>query len=107
MKSYWVYILCSKKNGTLYICVTNDPVRRIYEHKIGFQKGFSKRYTVINLVHIEEFYDVKDAIHREKCIKKWNRAWKLRLIEQNNPAWEDLYTLTFGDIETGFPPPRE
>ena len=91
MKQYWVYILCSKRNGTLYVGVTNDLPRRIHEHKEHLTPGFTKKYDVTKLVHFEEFSVVEEAIHREKCIKKWNRQWKLRLIEENNPQWEDLY----------------
>lgn len=82
MKRYWVYILCSKRNGTLYTGVTNNLVRRVYEHKQKLMDGFTKKY-------------VNAAIAREKAIKKWNRLWKLRLIEQHNPEWEDLYELLF------------
>lgn len=91
MKKYWVYILCSKKHGTLYIGVTNDIYRRAYEHKQKLVEGFSKKYAVTQLVHVEEFVDVREAISREKCLKKWNRSWKLRLIEEHNPEWKDLY----------------
>ncbi len=91
MNSYWVYILASQRNGTLYIGVTNDLVRRIYEHKSKFIGNFTKKYNVIQLVYVEEFQNVNEAIYREKCIKKWNREWKLRLIEEQNPHWRDLY----------------
>ena len=91
MKQYWVYILCSKRNGTLYVGVTNNLPRRIHEHKEHLIPGFTKKYDVTKLVHIEEFSTIDEAIHREKCIKKWNRQWKLRLIEENNPQWNDLY----------------
>lgn len=89
--SYWVYILCSKRNGTLYIGITNDIVRRVYEHKNKLIPGFTKQNSVDRLVHTEEFSYVIDAIQREKRLKKWNRKWKLRLIEENNPEWNDLY----------------
>lgn len=91
MKSYWVYILASQRNGTLYIGVTNNILRRIYEHKAKYVKGFTTIYNVTRLVHVEEFYSINEAIHSEKCIKKWKRAWKLRLIEEHNPNWDDLY----------------
>ena len=91
MKQYWVYILCSKRNGTLYVGVTNNLLRRIHEHKEHLIPGFTKKYNVTKLVHIEECSTIDEAIHREKCIKKWNRQWKLRLIEENNPQWNDLY----------------
>jgi putative endonuclease len=88
---YFVYILASAKNGTLYIGVTNNLVRRIYEHKNNLTKGFTERYSVDKLVHFEQFDDIHNAIQREKCLKKWNRAWKIRLIERTNPGWHDLY----------------
>ena len=91
MKSYWIYILSSKKNGTLYIGVTNNLARRVYEHKEKLLAGFSKRYNVNMLVYAEEFNNINEALHREKSIKKWNRKWKLRLIEEQNPDWNDLY----------------
>jgi putative endonuclease len=95
MQRYWVYILASRKNGTIYIGVTGDLPRRIYQHKEKLVEGFTKKYNVTHLVYAEEFQDIKDAIHREKCIKKWNRAWKLRLIEAQNPDWKDLYESIF------------
>ncbi len=91
MKSYWVYILASKKNGTLYVGVTTDLCRRIYQHKQKLIDGFTKKYNITQLVYVEELQDVHDAIHREKCLKKWNRVWKLKLIEEHNPDWHDLY----------------
>ena len=91
MKSYWVYILTSKENGTLYVGVTNDLSRRIHQHKRKLIDGFTKKYNITQLVYVEEFQNVNEAIHREKCIKKWNRAWKLRLIGEQNPDWRDLY----------------
>jgi putative endonuclease len=90
MRSYWVYILCSKRNGTIYIGVTNDLVRRIYEHKEHLVPGFTKKYDVTKLVHVEQFSEIQEAIYREKCLKKWKRQWKLNLIEGNNPDWSDL-----------------
>jgi putative endonuclease len=90
-KSYYVYIICSKRNGTLYIGVTNDLIRRITEHKNGEVAGFSKKYDVHQLVYFEETSDVTAAITREKQLKKWKRAWKLKLIEQTNPDWKDLF----------------
>ncbi|MBX9621764.1 MAG: GIY-YIG nuclease family protein [Alphaproteobacteria bacterium] len=88
--SYYVYILCSQRNGTLYIGVTNDIVRRIYEHKTKMLKGFTEKYEVDKLIYMETYEDVNDAIHREKCLKKWNRSWKISLIEETNPEWNDL-----------------
>jgi len=86
---------CSKRNGTLYTGVTNNLVRRVYEHKQKLMDGFTKKYVLDKLVYMEEFNDINAAIAREKAIKKWNRLWKLRLIEQHNPEWEDLYELLF------------
>jgi len=91
-RSYWVYILASGLGGTLYIGVTNDLVRRVYEHRTKVAEGFTKKYGVDRLVHYEQFDDIENAIRREKRLKKWNRAWKVRLIEEANPNWDDLYT---------------
>ncbi len=88
---YCVYILASQKNGTLYIGVTGDLARRIWSHREGLVEGFTKRYDVKKLVHIERFADVALAIAREKAMKKWRRAWKIELIERDNPGWDDLY----------------
>ena len=90
MRLYYVYILASKRNGTLYIGVTNDLIRRVDEHKRGLTKGFTTRYNVKRLVFFEETDDIGVAIWREKCLKKWYRRWKIRLIEENNPTWRDL-----------------
>jgi len=92
MRYYYVYILASKRNGTLYIGVTNDLVKRIYEHRMGFVEGFSKKYKVYLLVHYERFLNIEFAILREKRLKRWRRSWKIRLIETSNPTWRDLYT---------------
>ena len=91
MKPAYVYILASKKNGTLYIGVTSDLIKRIYEHKNGLVDGFTKTYKVHLLVYYEQFLDIYSAISREKQLKHWQRKWKLQLIEQNNPNWRDLY----------------
>lgn len=91
MMLYYVYILCSQTNGTLYIGVTNDLHRRLYEHKNKKIKGFTEKYGVTKLVYIETYKDIRDAIHRDKCLKKWNRSWKLKLISKENPDWKDLY----------------
>lgn len=88
--AYFVYILASDRNGTLYIGVTNDLIRRIYEHKSKVVRGFTSRYGVDRLVWFEVYDDPATAIAREKEIKKWRRAWKLRLIEESNPQWLDL-----------------
>ena len=90
MKTYFVYILASKKNGTLYIGITSDIARRTWEHKEGLAEGFTKRYDVKSLVYIEQTNNAVAAIEREKQLKKWNRAWKIRLIEENNPEWKDI-----------------
>ena len=90
-KAYYVYILASKRNGTLYIGVTNDLKRRVYEHKEGLIEGFTKKYGVKTLVYYETTSDSCSAIQREKHLKNWNRQWKLELIEKNNPEWKDLY----------------
>ncbi len=90
MKNYYIYILASKKNGTLYIGMTNDLVRRIFEHKSGSIEGFTKKYSVDKLVYFESTTDVNDAIAREKRLKKWKRQWKIDLIEKSNSDWRDL-----------------
>ena len=91
MKQYYVYILTSRKKGILYIGVTSNLVKRIYEHKQSLVEGFTKKYNVHRLVYYEITSDINSAIQREKCLKKWNRAWKIRLIEEGNPLWKDLY----------------
>ncbi len=89
-KQYYLYILASKRNGTLYIGITNDIIRRVGEHKLKLIDGFTKKYNVTLLVYYEVFNDVNEAILREKRLKKWNRDWKIRLIESINPNWDDL-----------------
>jgi len=86
-----VYILASKRNGTLYIGITNDLQKRVWEHKNDLVDGFTKRYGVHHLVYYELYGDMVSAITREKQIKKWNRTWKLELIEKHNPRWNDLW----------------
>ena len=88
---YYVYILASRKNGTLYIGVTNDIARRVREHRQGRGSRFVQKYNVTRLVHVETHEAIERAIQREKTMKEWPRAWKVRLIERGNPAWEDLY----------------
>ena len=88
---YWVYILASAKHGTLYIGVTNDLVRRVYQHQNRITKGFTSQYKVHRLVWFETYDNPTSAIEREKEIKKWRREWKINLIEQDNPNWDDLY----------------
>ena len=90
-KTYFVYIVASKRNGTLYTGVTNDLLRRVGEHKTGAVDGFTKRYKVDRLVYFEPMDDIRHAITREKQIKKWYRRWKIELIEEQNPKWRDLY----------------
>ncbi len=89
---YYVYILSNKKYWTLYVWVTNNLIRRVFEHKDKFIDGFTKRYSINYLVYYEEYSEIESAIFREKEIKHWNRNWKIRLIEKNNPKWTDLYT---------------
>jgi putative endonuclease len=102
MKTYYVYILASKKNGTLYIGVTNDLIRRIDEHKNDRVKGFTSKYHVHQLVYFEQTNDVYCAISREKHLKKWKRQWKIELIEKENPVWKDLYDVLIGEGKNGF-----
>ncbi|MEO0883913.1 MAG: GIY-YIG nuclease family protein [Pseudomonadota bacterium] len=89
--SYYVYILASQRNGTLYTGITNDLVRRAWEHRNGCIRGFTSKYTVRRLVWFEVFRDVNEAIAKEKRVKRWRRRWKLDLIETDNPDWKDLY----------------
>ena len=89
-RSFYVYILASRRNGTLYVGVTNDLARRTFEHRNDLVPGFTKRYGVHVLVWYEVHSNIRLAIEREKQIKGWNRAWKLKLIERVNPAWNDL-----------------
>jgi len=90
-KTYFIYIMAHKKNGVLYLGVTNDLVRRVYEHKNDLADGFTKKYKVHRLVYYETTHDIISAIQREKQMKKWYRKWKIDLIEKINPEWEDLY----------------
>lgn len=87
---YAVYLLASKKNGTLYVGVTNNLKRRVYEHKMNIVDGFTHKYAVHQLVYYEAHRSIESAIRREKQLKKWNRAWKVGLIEKHNPQWNDL-----------------
>ena len=91
MAAYFVYILTNKPRGTLYVGVTNDLVRRVFEHREGAVPGFTKRYGLKQLVHFERYDDPHTAIQREKNIKHWSRDWKLDLIASANPQWRDLY----------------
>ena len=90
-KEGYVYILANKRNGTLYIGVTSGLVRRIYDHKNDLVEGFTKQYGVHDLVYFEKHEDIAEAIVREQQLKKWDRKWKLRIIEEFNPDWQDLY----------------
>lgn len=89
--AFYVYLLASKKHGTLYLGVTNDVVRRVYEHRTKAVGGFTTRYGVDKLVWFEIYENAATAIAREKELKKWRRDWKIRLIEEQNPWWSDLY----------------
>jgi putative endonuclease len=115
-KSPFVYIMASKRNGTLYTGVTSDLVKRVWEHREGRVDGFTKRYGVKRLVYFEPHGDMYAAITREKQIKKWSREWKVRLIEAMNPEWRDLWETIIGrgpevggkaGARNGFPPSRE
>ena len=90
-KTYYTYILASKRNGTLYIGVTSDLIKRVYEHKNNLTDGFTSKHKVHNLVYFEQHLEVNSAIRREKRLKEWQRKWKLALIEISNPQWKDLY----------------
>ena len=89
--TYWVYLMASQKNGTLYAGVTNNLVRRVFEHKSDFVEGFTRQYGVHTLVWFESTESIEAAIQREKQLKNWKRAWKVALIEKDNPNWDDLY----------------
>ncbi|WP_315743770.1 MULTISPECIES: GIY-YIG nuclease family protein [unclassified Bradyrhizobium] len=89
--AYSVYILASRKDGAIYVGVTNDPVRRVYEHQQKAVPGFTSRYNITRLVWFEIYEDPISAIAREKELKKWKRDWKVKLIEAGNPEWKDLY----------------
>ena len=108
---YFVYMLASRRNGTLCIGMSNDVVRRTWEHKNDLVAGFTKKYGVHILVWFEVFEDINLAIAREKSLKKWNRAWKIKLIEQHNSGWNDLYERLLGEIALpdipGSPSPRD
>jgi putative endonuclease len=96
-KVFIVYIMASRKNGTLYVGVSGDPVARIWQHKNDWFEGFTKRYGVKRLVWYEVHEDAEAAIQREKRLKEWHRAWKIRLIEARNPDWRDLYLELTGE----------
>ena len=90
-ENFYIYILAGRKRGTLYIGVTSNLTKRVYEHKNGLVDGFTKKYGVHRLVYYEVAEDAATALSREKQMKKWNRSWKLKLIEEQNPEWSDLY----------------
>ena len=104
-KQFYAYMLASKRNGTLYLGVTSDIVKRVWQHKNSLAEGFTKKYGIKRLVYYEIHKDAENALKREKQLKKWRRAWKLELIEEKNSEWRDLYA----DIcqQTGFPRSRE
>jgi putative endonuclease len=90
MNQFYVYILASRKDGVLYIGVTNDLARRVFEHKQGLVDSFTEKYKIHRLVYYEQCVDIRSAISREKQLKRWNRQWKIKLIESTNPDWQDL-----------------
>ena len=98
-KNFYVYILASQRNGTLYVGVTSDLIKRSWEHKNKLVQGFTEKYDVNKLVYYEQCMSAEDALRREKRLKKYNRKWKLDLIEKVNPEWKDLYE----DLVAGFP----
>jgi putative endonuclease len=91
MAGGWVYFMTNRRNGILYVGVTSNLPRRAYEHREGMIEGFTKRYELKMLVYLEHYDDIRNAIQREKTIKHWPRAWKVRLIHTTNPEWNDLY----------------
>ena len=91
MQGGWVYIMTNRANGTLYVGITSDLARRIWEHREGVIEGFTKRYGLKRLVYVEHHDDIRTAIQREKSLKRWPRAWKVRLIRAENPSWDDLH----------------
>jgi putative endonuclease len=99
-KQYYVYILTNKSKKVLYIGVTNDMIRRMFEHRNKLIDGFTKKYNLVKLVYYEATSDIESAIKREKQLKNWHRDWKINLITQFNPDWVDLSERLFGDAET-------
>ncbi|ACV27129.1 GIY-YIG nuclease family protein [Kangiella koreensis] len=91
MKEYYVYIMASTKNGVLYIGVTGNLLKRVYQHREGIVEGFSEQYKTKRLVYFESSTDITSCIEREKQLKNWKRQWKKELIEKTNPQWEDLW----------------
>ena len=109
--TYYVYILASRRNGTLYVGVTNNVMRRTWEHKNDIADSFTKKYGAHTLVYFEVFGEIDSAIAREKQLKKRNRVWKINLIEKHNSGWNDLYERLLGEIQlpdvAGSPSPRD
>lgn len=95
-KKFYVYIMAKARNSTFYVGITSDLLKRIAEHKNEIHDGFTKKYGIKTLVYYEIFDDAGNAIRREKRLKKWNRTWKMRIIEQMNPEWKDLYETICG-----------
>jgi putative endonuclease len=91
MSGGWIYILTNRPNGTLYVGVTSDIARRVWEHREGVVDGFTRRHALKRLVYVEPHDDIRDAIQREKLMKHWSRSWKVQLILRSNPDWSDLY----------------
>jgi len=96
MKDYYVYMMASKYKGTLYIGVTNNLIKRVWEHKNGIFEGFTDKYGIKNLVYYEHTNSIEGAITREKRLKRYKRDWKIELIEKENPDWQDLYNKICG-----------
>ena len=96
MDNHYVYIMASQKNGTLYIGVSSDLKRHVFEHKNKILKGFTEKYSITNLVHFEHFEDKWAAANWERMLKNWKRQWKIDLIEKDNPDWKDLYETIYG-----------
>jgi putative endonuclease len=103
MQEYYVYILASRKNGTLYVGMTEDITKRVVRHKGRQANEFTAKYDVLKLVYYEKHKSLEEAVKREKQLKKWNRRWKIRVIEQLNPKWEDLFSETINANNTGSP----
>ncbi len=104
MKSYYVYILASEQNGTLYIGITSNLIKRIWKHKSKAISSFTSKYNVSKLVYFEEFQDINLAISKEKLLKSWQRKWKINLIEKTNQEWKDLYDEIVSGFQTGMTP---
>ncbi len=100
MNEYYVYILASERNGTMYVGITNDIIKRVFQHRNDEVEGFTAKYKIHRLVWYETCPDVREAIAREKLLKKWNRKWKLALIEKSNPQWRDLYDEVTGSLDS-------